>query len=134
MKTIITISALIAFLVTNLDLQSQTNDINKPTEIKQSEDSTTYELLVFDSGFESYLAKLPYTKDFYSNNYYKNWNVHYVIEWNSRVLNPIRYGAIYDNQIEYSSQIDYGLDLNFTLYHYFKFFEEKNNVVFLKRK
>ena len=103
-------------------------------EIKQNADSVEYELLVFDSGFETYLAKVPYSKEYHTNEYYKNWNIRYVTEWNVRALNPMRYGSFYESKIDYQSNIDYGLDLNFKLYHYFRYIEDTHGIVLIKRK
>ncbi len=33
-----------------------------------------------------------------------------------------------DSYIDYRPNIDYGLDLNYKLYYYFKYFEERNNI------
>ena len=53
-------------------------------------------------------------------------NKFYVIEWNIRAKNPLRYNPnIYENVIEYDFNIDYGLDVNYKLYNYFKFVEYK---------
>ena len=34
----------------------------------------------------------------------------------------------YETYIDYNSNTDYGLDLNYKLYYYFKYFEETNKV------
>src|SRR6056297_1025463 len=98
-----------------------------------SEDSTEYELLVFDSGFENYLATVP-PKDFYSNEYYKNWNIQYCSEWNRRHQSPFRYGDFYETQINYDPSADYGIDLNYKLYYYFQYIEDKYGIVLINRK
>ncbi len=134
MKTIIFIIMLSMVFSLNSSPQKKTKPLKNKAKITQLNDSVEYELLVFDAGFETYLAKLPYSKDFYSNDYYKSWNIRYVAEWNARAVNPIRYGNLYENQLDYQADIDYGLELNFKLYHYFQFFEKENGVTLLKRK
>lgn len=134
MKTIIVALGMLMSLSVIVNPQKNDQKNKNKAEIKQSNDSIEYELLVFDSGFETFLAKLPYSKDFYSNDYYKNWNLSYVTEWNIRALNPARYGTFYENQIDYQSNVDYGLDLNFKLYHYFLYIEEKYGITLVQRK
>ncbi|MFP4025700.1 MAG: DUF6146 family protein [Thiohalospira sp.] len=110
-------------------------NIKDSTRIEiNSEDSVEYELLVFDSGFESYLAKIPHSKEFYSNEYYRNWNIQYCSEWNRRHQNPFKYGDLYETQIDYDPTIDYGIDLNFKLYYFFQYIEDKYDIVLIRRK
>ena len=39
--------------------------------------------------------------------------------------------GLYDNYIDYNPDADYGMDLNYRLYYYFKYFEETNHVKLL---
>lgn len=97
------------------------------------DDSLVYELVVTDIGYETYLATLPYSKDYYSDSYYRSWNIRYVQEWNMRCMDPIRYGNMYEYAIPYEANIDYGLEFNYRLYHYFLFFEKTYRVKLLPR-
>ncbi|MFO7828814.1 MAG: DUF6146 family protein, partial [Bacteroidales bacterium] len=82
MKTIYILMILtVGFLSTGNVLAQENKEDSTKIEIN-SEDSVEYKLLVFDSGFESYLATVPHSKDFYSNEYYRNWNIQYCSEWN----------------------------------------------------
>lgn len=99
-----------------------------------SKDSTEYELLVIDAGFENYLATVPHPKNFYSNEHYRNWNIQYCSEWNRRHQNPIKYGDFYETQINYDPSVDYGIDLNYKLYYYFQYIEDKYGIVLIRRK
>jgi len=91
-----------------------------------SVDSVEYELLVFDHGFESWMATKP-SKNFYSKEFYEQKNWLYVMEWNRRFNSSSR-SYLYDSYIDYNPWTDYGLDLNYKLYYYFKYFEETNHV------
>ena len=85
-----------------------------------------YEVIIIDQGFTSFLNTTARPKEYYSNSYLKNKNRVYVNVWNSRARNPQRYNSnIYENVIDYQSTIDYGLDVNYKLYWYFKFAEQK---------
>ena len=112
------------------------NDNNTGIEITDTskQDTTEYELIVLDPGFDSYLASLPYSKDFYSNSYYRNWIIQYVNEWNIRQANPLRYGDFYETPIAYDPNVDYGIDLNFKLYHYFLFIEKEYGIHLIRRR
>ncbi len=96
-------------------------------------DSVEYELLITDTGFDTWLATRSKPMSFYSNEYYKSWNIRYVAEWNIRYTNGVN-SALYENYVDYNSATDYGIELNYQLYNYFLFFEEKNNVVLIPRK
>lgn len=91
------------------------------------QDSVSYELIVIDPGYETYLATQK-PASFFSKEYYETWNYRYVTEWNIRHANPIAYGGLYETRIDYDPHVDYGLDLNYRLYYYFRYFEEKNGV------
>jgi len=89
-------------------------------------DSLEYEVIIFDIGFNNYLASQARPIGYYSQNYLENWNVIYVTNWNIRAQNPTRYNQdIYQNVIDYSSSIDYGMDVNYKLFNYFQFAQQK---------
>jgi len=85
-----------------------------------------YYVIIFDIGFNNYLASQARPIGYYSQNYLENWNVIYVTNWNIRAQNPTRYNQdIYQNVIDYSSSIDYGMDVNYKLFNYFQFAQQK---------
>ncbi len=96
-------------------------------------DSTQYELVVMDSGYEQFLASEAKPINFYSNEYYSSWNQRYVTEWNIRCHNPRRYGSFYVMPIDYSPHVDYGIELNYRLYNYFLFIERDYRIVLVPR-
>ncbi len=95
-------------------------------------DSTEYELIIMDPKYDTFLATQP-QKNYYSNSYYQNWNIQYVVEWNIRHSNPLRYGDFYETQIDYSPDIDYGIDLNYKLYNYFLFIDKEYGIKLINR-
>ena len=91
-----------------------------------------YEITIIDVGFETYLNSIARGKNFYTQEYYENKNQFYVMEWNNRVSKPFQYKRhIYENYIDYQPGINYGLDVNYKLYNYFKFVEYKHGERFL---
>lgn len=85
-----------------------------------------YEIIIIDQGFTTFLNTQARTREYYSNTYLRNKNRRYVLVWNSRVRNPQRFSPnIYENIIDYNPSIDYGLEVNYKLFWYFKFAEQK---------
>lgn len=106
--------------------QKQTHDSRRIKSDTIPADSLEYELVITEPGFDQWLATQP-PVNFYSNEYYASKNREYVTEWNNRYMNGRRKG-LYENYIDYNPNISYPLDLNYKLYYYFRYFEEKNRV------
>jgi hypothetical protein len=94
-----------------------------------SVDSVKYELIIIDPGFDTWLQTKP-SKEYYSQNYYEQKNRLYVMEWNYRYMAGKDRGK-YETYIDYLPGIDYGLELNYKLFYYFKYFEETNNIMLI---
>lgn len=94
-------------------------------------DEPAYELIVTEPGYETYLAtQLP--MEFHSENYYKLWNQQYVTEWNIRFRSGPR-RDLFENEIFYDPFIRYGIELEYRLYYFFRFFEDKYKVTLVYR-
>ena len=92
-----------------------------------SGDSTEYEIMIIEIGFDSWMVTNAKPKWFYTNDYYRNKNQFYVIDWNTRVIESM-HAPPFDDQIDYDSNINYGLDVNYKLYWYFKFMQHKYGI------
>jgi hypothetical protein len=123
---------LLSFLFFGLCQNIMGQDNQKIVEIS-STDSIEYEIIIFDTKFDTYLALIAKPKEFYSEHYYKSWNIRYVQVWNERHLDPIKYGDFYETYIHYNYLTDYGLDLNYKLYNYFKFIEKEYKINLIRR-
>ncbi len=88
--------------------------------IKKTEtnDSTEYELVVFDTGFETWFLQRSKPSWYHSKSFYKTWNQRFANEWNARVRTG-KQG--YDTEINYNPTIDYGIELEHKLYYFFKY-------------
>ncbi|MPQ46289.1 hypothetical protein GCQ56_04645 [Marinifilum sp. N1E240] len=93
-------------------------------------DSTEYELLILDIGFESWFATRNTSSTAHSNSYYRNWNQQYISEWNRLHTQGHPY---FENYIDYSPFEKYGFDINYKLYHYFLFVEDKTGITLVRR-
>jgi hypothetical protein len=91
-----------------------------------SVDSLEYKLIVLDPGYDAWLASQP-PKTFYTKEYYEMKNRLYVQEWNHRYM-TFRNNDRYDTYIDYNSSTDYGLELNYKLFYFFRYFEETNRI------
>ena len=108
------------------------NDTNLPEgAVRIANDTLEYEIIIFDIGFETYLRSIAQPEWYYSQEFLENKNKFYVTEWNIRVNNAFKYNPdIYENRIDYDFNTNYGLDVNYKLYNYFKFVEYKYKEVF----
>jgi hypothetical protein len=86
-----------------------------------------------DNGFSTWLKKQKPQKHFYESNLVMI-NLQYVNEWNKRVGNSDFKSSFYTQKIEYQlhSKKHYGLEINYYLYMFFKYFEKKYETI-LKR-
>lgn len=132
MKALITLFAISLWIGTVHSVTGQENKdkINVEADSVHT-DSVEYDLIVTELGYETYLIGQP-PMNFYSESYYKNWNQRYVIEWNNRYRSgPDRH--LYESEIMYDHRTEYGIELEYRLYYFFRFFEQKYNVKLVAR-
>lgn len=92
--------------------------------VKITNEKVEYEIIIIEPGFNFWLASRARPKGFYSQQFLENRNWLYVMEWNQRVLQPQRYRTdLYELQIDYQQDIDYGYEVNYMLYNYFIYFQ-----------
>jgi uncharacterized protein YcfL len=89
-------------------------------------DSVQYELIIDEQGFDSWVATNSKPIWYHEKEYYRTWNILYLTEFNYRVLQT-NSDHPFTETINYDLQTDYGLDLEYKLYWYFKFIEYKYN-------
>ncbi|NQX85735.1 MAG: hypothetical protein HRT67_07490 [Flavobacteriaceae bacterium] len=92
--------------------------------VRIANDSLAYEIIIIEPGFNSWLNGRGKPRGYYSQNFLESRNQLYVAEWNRRVLNTNQFDTrLYEMQIDYNSQIDYGYEVNYLLYYYFIYFQ-----------
>jgi hypothetical protein len=102
---------------------TKSNITNDTIRIENEE--LEYEIIIIEIGFESWLATQN-PMSYYSNNTLAIRNHFDVVTWNQRVLEPSIYNPqLYEQIIEYDPLIDYGIEVNYKLFMYFKFFQKK---------
>jgi hypothetical protein len=110
--------------------KTQTNTDLPEGAVRIANDELEYEIIIIDIGFENYLITAK-PMSYYSETYLESKNKFYVSTWNYRASNLIKYDSkIYENIIDYDYNIHYGLEVNYKLYNYFKFVEERYNQKF----
>lgn len=95
-----------------------------------ADDSTEYDLIVFDHGFETWYLLQPSPAIDHSIQYYENWNRQYVDEWNYRTGTS----RFFSSPINYDPDENYPLEIEHRLYYYFQYVEKELNIPILRGK
>ena len=100
----------------------------KGDTIEIANEETEYQIIIIEPGFFTWLNSIAKPEGYYSQNFLENRNYILVTEWNQRVLQPQRFSPnLYELQIDYRQNIDYGYEVNYKLYNYFVYFQRKYN-------
>ena len=100
-----------------------TSQVSKNDTIRIANTELEYEILIIEIGFDSWLVTQP-PMGHYGLSYLESRNRRYVLEYNDRVLRD-RSRKLYEAEIYYDPTIHYGLEVNYLLYNYFEFFQQK---------
>nr|WP_109301340.1 DUF6146 family protein [Aquimarina sp. AU474] len=93
--------------------------------LRIANDSLEYEIIIIEPGFNAWLVTQR-PRGYYSEQFLASRNNLFVIEYNQRVTQPQRFNPnLYLQQINYESQIDYGYEVNYLLYNYFLYFQQR---------
>jgi len=129
MKNLIFLFSIVGVLIYSCGTPKKTMTVvnNKQEEpVRIANDSLSYEIIIMDIGFNNYLNSIAKPLGFYSQQYLETRNRIFVAEWNQRAVNPLRYDSgIYENTIDYQPGTDYGMEVNYKLYNYFQFAQNK---------
>jgi len=91
-----------------------------------ADEKTEYEIIVIDPGYYSWLHSIAMPEGYYSQQFMEARNRIYVMNWNQRAQNPLVYdSSLYEMQINYDPNINYGYQVNYKLYNYFIYFQRK---------
>ncbi len=90
-------------------------------------DTTEYELIVFDPAFGNWFATHRKPVWYHDKEFYHVKNTLYTSYWNNLVIDK-RHRPPYDFEIEYDPAVDYGIRVNWQLYWYYKYLEEKYKI------
>ncbi len=127
-KISILVSILILIVNCNTTKHNNTNKSKAITTfsdtLKISNPDLEYEILIIEPGFNTWLATSAKPSGFYSKTFMETRNIEYVNIWNQRV-NQYRNNTkgLYEMEIDYQPNIDYGYEVNYKLYNYFIYFQ-----------
>jgi hypothetical protein len=116
--------------------KSAMSDTSAPSEnsmdtIRIANDSLEYEIIIMDLGFNNWLVTQP-PQGYYGQAFLENKNMVFVTEYNRRVQNFQLYDRnLYQQEINYEPHIDYGYEVNYLLYNYMMFFQQRYNQSFI---
>ncbi|MFI1745913.1 DUF6146 family protein [Thalassobellus sediminis] len=131
MKTLASLLLISLFIFSCNTTKQTTQNKNETLEnIKLSDtvsitnDELEYQIIIIEPGFNFWLNSRARPEGFYSQQFLENRNYLYVLEWNNRVTQPMRFAPnLYEMQIDYQQGIDYGYEVNYKLYNYFIYFQ-----------
>ncbi len=84
-----------------------------------------YELIIYDTGFDSWFNRVSRPEWFYSEGYLENWNKQLVSQWNHLYHTRGSEDCMPGVYINYDGSVDYGKPLNYKLFYYFRFMHER---------
>lgn len=87
-----------------------------------TEDSTEYDVEMFDAKFYSWYERYQTPANYRQQSYYESWNKQYVSMWNNKA-NSSSGKFPFDPVVGYNATEDYGFELNHKLFHYFMYVE-----------
>lgn len=120
----LTLVTLVLWACSSVPISKKTIEKEEPVVI--ANDSLEYEIIIIDPGFNYFLNAVAQPVGYYTQNYMEARNKAWVITWNFRAQNPLQYNPnIYENTIDYQPNIDYGYEVNYKLFNYFLFAQQK---------
>ncbi len=96
-------------------------------------DSTAYEIIVLDPGFEGWYLSHSKPIHYHSQSWLEFQNRQYVAAWNARVGGGVN-SRFFVNTIDYQHNLDYGLEVNHRLFYYFQYVEVKLGIPILSAR
>lgn len=109
-------------------LDNAAADVPEEDIVRITNDDIEYEIIIIEPGFNGWLQSIARPRGYYSQSFMEARNQLYVTEWNSRVLQVDRFDpSLYEMQIDYRPNIDYGYEVNYKLYNYFIYFQLTHN-------
>ena len=132
MKTTVYLLSLIVLVI--IGCKSNTNSFSKKEKtattindtVRIANEELEYEVIIIDPGFSNWLNSIALPRGYYSQSYLENKNQFYITEWNNRVSQPQRYSPnLYEMTINYDPTINYGYEVNYLIYNYMIYFQNR---------
>lgn len=133
MKTLVSVALFLLILIGCNSAKTVSTDTGNglakvSDTVKIANDSLEYEVIIIDPGFSSWLAGRARPRGYFEESYFEIKNRIYVAEWNRRAMLPMQYNPnLYEMQINYDPNIHYGYEVNYLIYNYFIYFQNRYN-------
>ncbi|REH01834.1 DUF6146 family protein [Flavobacterium aquicola] len=134
MKNSVCILLFLFVIVACSSSKSSVSNTDKPKAassndtIKIVNEELEYEVIIIEPGFDFWLQSTAFPRGYYTQSYLENKNNFYVLEWNNRVRQPQIYPPnLYEMTINYEPAINYGYEVNYLIYNYMVYFQNKYN-------
>jgi hypothetical protein len=127
--SVLVVIVVISSCGSNRSTSTTTNDSNTVSNdtVRIANDSLKYEIIIIEPGFNSWLVTQP-PRGYRSKSSMDISNDFAVTTYNLRANNPLQYNVnLYPLRIDYDRDVDYGYEVTFLLFNYFKFFEQRYN-------
>lgn len=118
------LSVLFVYACASTKDKNMDGNIASSDTIRIANDSLDYEVVIFETGFDSWLITQPPIET-YSIGFLEAQNRRMIAEYNRRAMNPLQYGNLYPMPINYDPEVHYGKKVNYMLYNYLEYFQEK---------
>jgi len=127
MKTIRILAILTLFFMA---VSLQAKELSSPPDTLRFEapdkaEEQEYELLIIDPGFERWFVRNSNPITFYEQRYLENWNRQLAQQWNTKLGTSRRWDCAPQTYLDYNPGIDYGKELNYKLFYYFRYMHER---------
>lgn len=111
----------------NITITDKFDLSNVSDTIKISNKDLEYEVVIIDTGFNSWFYGNARPRGYYSQSYLEARNRAWVITYNQRAMQPMNFNPnLYMMSIDYQSNIDYGYEVNYMLFNYLVYFQQVN--------
>ncbi len=105
---------------------STVNNVDNDT-VTIANEELEYEIIIIEPGFNSWLVTQA-PRGYYGQDFLERKNQQFVVEYNRRVMNFQQYDRnLYQQEVNYQFNIDYGYEVNYLLYNYFLYFQQTYN-------
>ena len=91
----------------------------------EESDTLEYELIIIDVDFDSWFLRNSSPIGFYNEHFLESWNRQLVSQWNNAIVTHPNRDCRPTTYLDYDVDIDYGKELNYKLFYYFKFMQER---------
>ncbi len=109
-------------------MTKKTDDTTQVSDSIRIADDDGYEIIIFEPGFTAWMVANARPRQYYSKQFLRTRNIVYVTEWNQRVIQPGRFDtSLYQQEINFRPGVDYGYEVNYQLYYYFIYFQQRYN-------